>query len=94
MLVFSRFTVLDWDADEFLGKARAVVDSLSAQPGYVRGWVGRAADNPGLWLIATEWENVGSYRRALSSFDVKVTAVPVLSLAHDEPSAFEVVHSQ
>jgi hypothetical protein len=37
---------------------------------------------------------VGSYRRALSSYDVKVTAVPLLSLAYDEPSAFEVMHSR
>ena len=37
------------------------------------------------------WEDVGAYRRALSSYDVKVTAVPLLSRAVDEPSAYEVV---
>jgi hypothetical protein len=35
------------------------------------------------------WRDVGSYRRALSSYDVKVTAVPLLSRALDEPSAYE-----
>jgi hypothetical protein len=34
---------------------------------------------------------VGSYRRALSAYDVKVTAVPLLSQAIDEPSAYELV---
>jgi hypothetical protein len=36
-----------------------------------------------------EWENVGSYRRALSPYEVKLTAVPLLSLAIDEPTAYE-----
>jgi hypothetical protein len=94
MLVVNRFTVVDWEAEDFLDKGRAVLDALGAQPGYLRGWVGRAADSPGLWVVVTEWANVGSYRRALSSYDVKVTAVPLLSLAHDEPSAFEVIHSR
>jgi hypothetical protein len=92
MLLVSRFTVVDWDADEFLTKARAVLSAMAAQPGYVRGWIGRAADNPAVWLLATEWENAGSCRRAMSAYDVKLTAVPLLSLAHDEPSAFEILH--
>ena len=33
----------------------------------------------------------GAYRRALSSYDVKLHAVPTLSRALDEPSAYEVV---
>jgi hypothetical protein len=32
---------------------------------------------------------VGAYRRALSSYDVRVGAVPLLSRALDEPSAYE-----
>ena len=34
---------------------------------------------------------MGAYRRALSSYDVKLHAVPTLSRALDEPSAYEVV---
>ena len=37
------------------------------------------------------WEHVGAYRRALSAYDVKLHAVPLLSRALDEPSAYEVV---
>ena len=37
---------------------------------------------------ATRWKDVGSYRRALSSYDVKMAAVPTLSRAVDEPSAY------
>ena len=46
---------------------------------------------PGALGDHVEWENVGAYRRALSAYDVKVGAVPLLSTAIDEPSAYEVV---
>jgi hypothetical protein len=44
-----------------------------------------------LWVLETRWTNVGSYRRALSAYDVKLGAVPLLSRAIDEPSAYEVL---
>jgi quinol monooxygenase YgiN len=62
---------------------------LTAQTGYVDGQLGRNLDDPGLWVMVTRWQDVGSYRRALSSYDVKVGVVPLLSRAIDEPSAFE-----
>jgi hypothetical protein len=40
-------------------------------------------------VLTSTWENIGSYRRALSAYDVKVNAVPVLYRAIDEPSAYE-----
>jgi hypothetical protein len=39
----------------------------------------------------TEWESVGAYRRALSSYDVKLHATPLLARSLDEPSAYEVL---
>ena len=42
-------------------------------------------------MLTTRWDSVGTYRRALSSYDVKLAAVPTLSRALDEPSAYEVV---
>jgi len=76
---------------EFRFAAHAALDALAARPGYVDGLVGRNLDDPGLWLLTTTWADVGSYRRALSAYDVKVTAVPLLSRAVDEPSAYESV---
>jgi len=67
----------------------AALAVLSAQPGCEDGRVGRNVDDPTLWVMVTRWRDVGSYRRALSSYDVKVGAVPLLSRAIDEPSAFE-----
>ena len=62
---------------------------LASKPGYAGGEMGRNLDDPTLWVLTTRWENVGSYRRALSAYDVKLNAVPLLSQALDEPSAFE-----
>ncbi|WP_299051671.1 antibiotic biosynthesis monooxygenase [uncultured Nocardioides sp.] len=91
MLVLSRFRVADADVVSFRADVDAAHALLAARPGYVGGEVGRNVDEPDLWVLSTRWENVGSYRRALSSYDVKLGAVPLLSRAVDEPSAYEVL---
>jgi hypothetical protein len=55
--------------------------------------LGRAADDPHRWCLVTEWASVGAYRRALSAYDVKVYATPLLAEAEEEPSAYEVLAS-
>ncbi|HEX6921299.1 MAG TPA: antibiotic biosynthesis monooxygenase family protein [Actinomycetes bacterium] len=94
VLVISRYRVSDDDFRSFLEDARAALEALSAQPGFRRGHVGRATDDPGLWVLSSEWESVGAYRRALSAYDVKTRAVPVMYRALDEPSAFEILDQQ
>jgi hypothetical protein len=44
-------------------------------------------------VLTTQWVTVGAYRRALSSYDVKTRAVPVMQHALDEPSAYEVLRT-
>lgn len=94
MIVITRHTVAPEDSDEFTAAASAALEALAARPGYLKGSLARSVDEPGLWTIVTEWEGPGAYRRALSNFDVRVTAVPLLSTARDEPSAFEVLSRQ
>jgi quinol monooxygenase YgiN len=93
VIVVTRFRVDEGSADEFRVAAFAALDALAAQRGYADGQIGRNVDDPDLWLLTTTWHNVGSYRRALSSYDVRVTAVPLLSRAVDEPSAYETVEA-
>jgi Antibiotic biosynthesis monooxygenase len=64
---------------------------LAAKPGYVGGEVGRNVDDPTLWVLTTRWENVGSYRRALGSYEGKMHIQPLMVHALDEPSAYELV---
>lgn len=91
MLVVSRFRVSEDEAAEFRAGLERAREALAERPGHVSGIIGRNLDDPTLWVLTTTWENVGAYRRALSSYDVKMHAVPLLSRAIDEPSAFEVV---
>jgi heme oxygenase (mycobilin-producing) len=93
VLVITRFDVLASAASDFADRASAALDAFAARPGFLRGRVGRSADDPEVWVLATEWDGVGSYRRSLSAYDVKVHAAPLLSLGRDEPSAFEVLRS-
>jgi len=92
VIVVTRFDVPEDSASAFLEQAKVALAAFAARPGYVRGRIGRAADEPTAWVLTTEWEGVGAYRRSLSSYDVKVDAAPLLGQGRDEPSAFEVLH--
>lgn len=74
---------------DFADRARTALEVLAARPGYVRGTLARSTDDVDAWLLVTEWENVGSYRRALGSYEVKLQATPLLGEALDLPSGFE-----
>ena len=91
MLVVSRFAVPEEQSGEFAGTARAALEAFAGRPGFRRGRVGRAVDDPEAWVLVSEWDGVGAYRRALSSYDVRVSATPLLAEARDEPGAFEVL---
>jgi hypothetical protein len=89
VLVVNRFRVPEESAEEFRVDLEAALAVLAQQKGYGDGRLGRNVDDPTLWTMVTRWRDVGSYRRSLSSYDVKVGAVPLLSKAIDEPSAYE-----
>ena len=89
MIVVNRFRVPAEQQEQVRRDLQAAADVLADRPGHVQGRMGRNTDDPELWVLTTEWESVGAYRRALSAYDVKLTAVPVLSRAIDEPSAYE-----
>lgn len=90
MLVISRYRVAPSETDGFLEQARPALEALSARPGCLGVRIGRAVDDGDLWVMASEWGSVGCYRRALSSYEVKLHAVPLMYRCLDEPSAFEV----
>lgn len=94
MIVVNRFRVPEADAAAFREDLERANATLARGKGYLAGTIGRNVDDPTLWVLSTTWENVGSYRRALSSYDAKLHAVAVLGRAIDEPSAFEVVEPE
>jgi Antibiotic biosynthesis monooxygenase len=88
VLVLNRFIVQD-GVEAFEQRAHAALAELAASPGYLRGDLTRALDDPTHWCLITEWLNVGSYGRALGRFEVKLTATPLLAESVMEPSAYE-----
>lgn len=91
LVVVSRFRVEAHARGRFLEDAARAMDALGAQPGCLALSLAQSTDEAELLLLRSEWIGVGAYRRALSAFDVKVNAVPLLSSAIDEPSAYEVI---
>ena len=89
--MLARFRVPEEEAGEVRSGLAEALAALSAQPGFEEGHVGRNVDDPELWVLQTRWEGPGAYRRALSSYDVKLRAWALLGRALDEPTAYEVI---
>ena len=88
MLAIARFSVPLADAAQFEVQLSTALQAFSACTGLVSGELGQNLDDPTLWSLVTHWENVGSYRRALSNNNVKMNAIPILAQAIDEPGAY------
>lgn len=94
VLVISRFRVPREKAVDFAKEARSAIAVLADSAGFIDASLGQATDDETLRVITTRWIGVGAYRKALSRYEVKLSVIPFLSFAVDEPSAFEVVHSR
>jgi hypothetical protein len=92
LVVISRYRITD--RAEFARQARAALAILAESDGWESGSIAQSTDETDLVIITTRWRNVGAYRRALSRPEVKMSAVPLLSTAVDESTAFEIVHER
>lgn len=81
------------DDDTFREAVRNAIEAMAARPGHLSSRLARALDDPSVWVVVSEWENVGSYRRALSSYDVKMLSGALMAAVVPEPTAFEVIDS-
>lgn len=77
------------DDPQFLDKAEAALGALAGCDGFERGWFACSTDEPDAWVLATAWDSFGSYRRALSTYAVKLHAAPFMYAARNEASGFE-----
>ena len=91
MRVVTRHAVAPEAAEQWLESAELALQVLADRTGFVSGEVAAAVDDASLYLITTRWTSVGDYRRALSHFEVKTHAVPLLYGSMAEPTAFEVL---
>ena len=88
MFAVTRLRVHGQDGEALAADVAALLEALSARPGFRDGELGRSADDPELWALVTRWDGVGSYRRALSAAAVKITGAPVWVHALDEPGVY------
>jgi quinol monooxygenase YgiN len=77
------------EGSDFRRRAQDALTALAQRPGFVRGSIGRSTDDTNAWVLVTEWDDIGSYRRALGNYDVKMHAAPLLADAVDMPASFE-----
>jgi quinol monooxygenase YgiN len=89
VIAIARFNVPLAESAAFANDAKKAYEALSICAGFIDGEYGQNLDEPTLWTIVTRWENVGSYRRALSAMRTKLEAIPLLARAIDEPGAYE-----
>ena len=90
MIAIARFELPLSEAATFSSEIKTAYEALSSCAGFIDGEFGQNLDNPNLWALVTRWENVGSYRRALSAMRTKLEAIPLLARAIDEPGAYEI----
>lgn len=93
MFALSRFDAPTEGEVAFAADLAVLLAALAQRPGFQRGQVGRALDEPTTLVLQTEWDSPGSYRRALSDHGVRLLAMPLLVCSRDEASAFEVLSS-
>jgi quinol monooxygenase YgiN len=94
LLVVTRHQVAQGQRKEFVAHARLALATLAEHAGFLAGDLAQSTDDADEFVLQTRWSDVGAFRRALSSFDVKLNAVPLLSTAVDHTSAHEVVVSR
>lgn len=94
MLAIARFSVPLANASHFEVQLSTALEAFSQCTGFKKGEFGQNLDELTLWSLVTHWENVGSYRRALSNNTVKMNAIPILAQAIDEPGAYEKPYSE
>ena len=88
MFAVTRLRAAGDDGAALAAAVLPLLEALAARPGYLSGELGQAADDPSLWALVTRWDGVGSYRRALSAAEVKITGAPVWVHALDEPGVY------
>ena len=88
MFAVTRFRATGEDGEALAVADAPLLAALAARPGFRDGELGRSADDPSLWALVTRWDGVGSYRRALSAAEVKISGAPVWVHAVDEPGVY------
>jgi hypothetical protein len=92
VLVVTRFIVPEdafKAAEGFAAGLQRLCAALSTRPGHLHSRMAQAIDDPRRWVLVSEWEGVGAWRRALSPYEVRIEAMPLMAYAESEPGVYE-----
>jgi hypothetical protein len=79
------------DPTVLLAEVDTALAALATRPGWVRGRLGRAVDDPDRWVLSCEWVDIGSGRRGLTSGLVREALMPLMSRLPDVECTYEIV---
>lgn len=80
--------------EDLTGPLEEIRGLLATADGCLDVDLGRNVDEPELWVLAGRWRNIGSWRRALSSYDVKLAWQPLMRWVIDEAGTYELGGSE
>ena len=91
VLVVTRFIVPEGgpSPEEFAAGLGRLEAAFASRAGHRRTHSARALDDPARWVLVSEWIDVGPWRRALSAYDVRIEAMPLMAYAEGEPGVYE-----
>ena len=81
------------DPTALLTEVDAALAALATRPGWVRGRLGRAVDDPDRWVLTCEWTDIGSGRRGLTAGEIRAAIMPLMNRMPDTECTYEIVRS-
>jgi quinol monooxygenase YgiN len=88
IMVVTRIDVNEPEDKEFLGTCMNI---LGNNPGCLGVELGRSLDSEVEHILVSRWSNVGLYRKALSSYQVKSEVIPFISVRTRDSFTAEIV---
>ncbi|MEU1848526.1 antibiotic biosynthesis monooxygenase family protein [Streptomyces sp. NPDC019990] len=85
--------VLEGREAEFVASYQDVLERAVRSPGHLREQLCRSLDDPGQWLLTSEWENFEAIRRWRTDPDHATLVEPMNACLHDDrwTGIFEIV---
>ena len=80
------------NSELWLNEAKTALQIVAQQSGFLDGHIVHSPDEPSRYLIEARWQDVGSYRRALSSTEMKLRVWPFLADMLNEPTVYETLY--
>ena len=80
------------DSEQWRLEAQTALTVVAQHSGFLDAQILHSPDEPSRYLVEVRWQDVGSYRRAMSSTEMKLHVWPFLAGMLNEPTVYETLH--